>query len=463
MRTVLVALLAVLLFAPAVAPAAARAPMSIMQDDARLLRSGPAVRDQTLDGMRALGVQRVRVMVVWRDVAAHARRLTRPARVDAEAPANALAPLRDLAAAGRARGLGLLVTVTGPGPAWASGCRGSAAARQLCRPDPRRFARFVAAVGRALPQQRVWSIWNEPNAATWLLPQTLHGRAVSPGLYRGLLRAAARALAATGHGRDTVLIGETAPIGHTTGPEASRPMPPGRFIRALFCGLRRGACQRLPGTGFAHHLYPASRTPVRCDHSPSDVLGPTALPQLHSLLRRAAAAGLTRRRLPLWITEAGVQSSPPDRFFGVPLPQQAEDVNAIEWLATRAGTRSVAQYLLVDEPALGSFQSGLWFADGRPKPARDAYRLPVWVRPVRDGVRVWGRARAARASDPVVVTVERRAPGDPWRSVRTVTATGADHAIDVRLRGSARGWWRLRAGGSMSRSARARGTTCRRG
>ena len=54
------------------------APRSIMQDDTLLLRSGPAVRDQALDEMRALGVDTVRVVPIWRDHAAAPLALRRP-------------------------------------------------------------------------------------------------------------------------------------------------------------------------------------------------------------------------------------------------------------------------------------------------------------------------------------------------------------------------------------------------
>jgi hypothetical protein len=53
--------------------------------------------------------------------------------------------------------------------------------------------------------------------------------------------------------------------------------------------------------------------------------------------------------------------------------------------------RSFSQYLLADEQPVWAFQSGLFFSNGKPKPALDAYRLPIYVRKAGRGVVVWGR------------------------------------------------------------------------
>ena len=67
-----------------------------------------------------------------------------------------------------------------------------------------------------------------------LSPQTVNGVEVGPRLYRGLLDAAWSALQATGHGGDTILIGELASTGHAN-PGSTLGMEPLRFLRALYC------------------------------------------------------------------------------------------------------------------------------------------------------------------------------------------------------------------------------------
>ena len=64
----------------------------------------------------------------------------------------------------------------------------------------------------ALPRVDYWSIWNEPNHPGWLTPQWMHDDSgwheAAPRIYRGLADAAWSALQGTGHGSDTILVGE---------------------------------------------------------------------------------------------------------------------------------------------------------------------------------------------------------------------------------------------------------------
>ena len=75
-------------------------------------------------------------------------------------------------------------------------------------------------------------------------------------------------------------------------------------------------------------------------------------------------------------------------------------INQSDWMAYRdRRVRAVAQYKLVDEASLSSFQSGLRFVDGRAKPAYDAYRLPIWVSGRGSRLRVYGQVRPAAGLD----------------------------------------------------------------
>jgi hypothetical protein len=49
---------------------------------------------------------------------------------------------------------------------------------------------------------------------------------------------------------------------------------------------------------------------------------------------------------------------------------------------------------LTDEQPVWAFQSGLLFSNGKPKPALNAYRLPIFVKKTKRGVLVWGRVPA---------------------------------------------------------------------
>jgi hypothetical protein len=420
MRRAAIALAAVALglVAAPVAPARAAPQLSVIEDDASLLRAGSVVRERTLDDMAALGAEVVRILVLWRDTPAEW-------------------PALDAAVAGaRARGLDVVLTLTGPGPRAVSGCVPRDGA---CRPDPVAFGRFVAEAAARYRSVHRWSLWNEPNVPSWLRPQRVvrDGRTVlaSPALYRALARAGAAALAAAdGHAGDDVLVGETAPVGTlTTGPAAWRPTPPLVFARALLAA-------RVPGTGWAHHAYSAGG--VRDPAAPwkRDALGPTSLGALGRELSRAAARGTTARRFGIWLTEAGFQTNPPDPFFGVAPAVQAAWMNELDWMmAARPAVRSVAQYLVVDEPVRSSFQSGLRWVDGRRKPAWGAYRAPLWVAARSGGeVAVWGGVRPRGG---VLVGLERRGAGTSrWTRVVALRGRVVRRRVAAGPRGAA---WRL--------------------
>jgi hypothetical protein len=430
------------------ARAAAAPPRAILQDDAALLYRGAAVRERTLDELRRLGVDAIRVLVVWRRYAPAPRSPRRPLDFDAgdsaAYPAGAFDALDGLVAGAAARGLDVILTPTGPGPAWASECRSG---RQTCSPQPDDFRRFVAALGRRYPAVRHWAVWNEPNNPNWLTPQFAHRRPRSPALYRRLVVAAAAALKATGHGGDELLAGETAPIGGRTGRSADSPMMPGLFLRRLLCAR----CGRLPATGIAHHAYTRGGSQPPRSPSMRGELAISALAQVTAMVRAAGRRGVLPRAAGVHLTEGGWQTSPPDRLFGVPPAVQARWLNEAEWMVRgHPRVRSVAQYLLFDEPDTHRFQSGLRFADGRAKPALRAWRLPIWV--VRRGaaVTVWGRARARLDGLPPAVEVQRRLPRSArWRTLRTLPARG-DMLTTLR---ASHGSWRLRWGRLRSRTA----------
>ena len=126
--------------------------------------------------------------------------------------------LDSFVAGAQARGMEVLLTATGPIPAWASRCsKGSVATLRTCKPDSKLFGAFVRALGTRYPTVKKWSIWNEPNLRSWLSPQyeTKGSQAVqtSAYLYRQLAASAIAGLRATGHRADQIWLGETAPLG----------------------------------------------------------------------------------------------------------------------------------------------------------------------------------------------------------------------------------------------------------
>ena len=102
------------------------------------------------------------------------------------------------------RGLDVILTPAGPAP------RNNT---HLIPPAPRlsRFIAFVHQLGARYPEVDRWAIWNEPNLWKYFpLPRDMKRGRVGVR-YRQLFLASERALAATGHPRSEVYIGETSP------------------------------------------------------------------------------------------------------------------------------------------------------------------------------------------------------------------------------------------------------------
>jgi hypothetical protein len=177
-----------------------------------------------------------------------------------------------------------------------------------------------------------------------------------------------------------------------------------------------------------------------------------SLGRVTGALDRARARGrIGGRRQPIWITEYGFQSLPPDPQLGVRLARIPAFMALSElWIARRnPRVRSYSQYTMNDVPIVGgdfgTWQSGLRFADGRPKSNVYAmYRLPLLVRVLGPGaVEVHGAARPGGRG--ATVQVQQRGRRGGWQDL--------SRPIAVR---NVRGYFtqRLRVGKAASRRYR---------
>ncbi len=470
-RLVAAALAALSLLVPATAHASATQ-FSIMQDDNRVVYRDDATRDATMTQMKAMGVDVVRATVLWRSVAgqltrkeARRRNLTRPRSYGTRVWNRYDGIVR------MAQALGMQVdfSLTGPAPDWAHG-RGPkherAVVRQAWRPNATQYARFVKAVSRrydgtykdedtghtVLPRVSFWELWNEPNQAGWLAPQYAFSRVLhrtipaAPEMYRRLYFAGRRALDSTGHGGDLILLGNTAPLGSSAQGRRS-PIRPKKFLRELFCvdsaGRRmhgRSAAARgcsdfskygpLRATAYGHHPYTKDLPPTKRDRS-RDSVTMANLGDLPVFLDRVAAK--TQRvsaNLPIVSTEFGYETNPPDRFSGQPLDKQAEYLNEGDYEAyVNPRVIGQTQFQLYDVGPVKShkkgtkaywftYQSGLLFAGGKPKPSAQAYMLPFIANAANGGLGVWGQLRfRPNGLTTDQVTVERQADDGSWQAV----------------------------------------------
>jgi hypothetical protein len=478
--------------------------LSIIQDDAKVISSGNDVRNATLDEMRNLGADVVKISVSWRDVAG-----SKPSNgADPNAyPAAKWAPYDAAIQGAISRGLGVFLSIWGPAPDWASKGGGG-----VVRPNAAAFGQFVKAVGTRysgnfappssapapapapnpqpcivpplcgtpanqavaslfggsptpgpgakpaannLPAVHLWSIWNEPNLPVFLLPQRSSTKShypVSPTLYRNLYRAAYGGLSASGHGKDTILLGELLPVGkssHTTR-SSIRPLD---FLRELACVDRhyhafKGANAKargckgykaLPLSGIAYHPYalaggPTKRPPSRDDATIGTLSRVTKV--VDRLRARHRLAGPAHP--PLWLTEFGVQTDPPDYLFGAPIKRVPGYLGMSERIAMRSSrVYSYSQYPLVDDRTTSGFQSGLRFTNGKAKPGiYQEYQLPIFVRRSgRSAVDFWGGVRTADKGGAVTL-FSRVGTKGAFKPLKSNVKLGPRGYFEVRVRTS---------------------------
>ncbi len=435
--------------------------------------------------MQRMGVDIVRVYMPWNAIAPDPTSHRRPV-FDAASP-SAYPPaawgLYDaIVREAHAHGVRVDLTVGAPAPLWATGAGAPAGAPDAgaeWKPSAASFGAFVHAVGTRysghfipsggsspLPRIDFWSIWNEPNYGPDLAPQAIDHSTVevSPTLYRNLVDAAWKSLNATGHGTatDTILIGELAPRGITFGdnPGNFSGMVPLRFLRALYCvdasyhplrgaaATQRGCppdaagsqafARSHPGlfqaSGLADHPYPQGVPPNVATPDEPDYADLATVPRLEQTLDRLGQAYGSSRQLPIYDTEFGYQTNPPETILRAISPTRAAYyLNWAEYLHYKdPRIRSYDQYLLSDPPS-GQFATGLETAAGKPKATYFAYEMPLYM-PQTVGssgtpLVVWGAARPAdvaaqQTGSPQKVELQFQAGSKgPFKTIRTIAVT----------------------------------------
>jgi hypothetical protein len=293
-------------------------------------------------------------------------------------------------------------------PRWAQGCNPTGEA--ICDPDPAALAAFTRAAVRRysggfgnLPRVRYWQALNEPNLSLFFEPQYEGDKMVSPYLYRVLLNTFTAAVKSVVPS-NIVLAAGLGPIavkGYTIGPTA--------FLKKMLCmgGTNRrprplpGGCVTADADIFDVHPYTTGGPTHK--GGPNDVeLGD--LPKLQRLIRAANRAGRINSRYkvpPLWATEFGWDSKPPDPG-GLPMRIEKQWVPEALHLAWQAGVETFMWYSLADfppEPRVPfneTLQTGLYFyaanvANEKPKPFMQGYRFPFVAIRKGGGLAYWGR------------------------------------------------------------------------
>jgi hypothetical protein len=501
--------------------------------DQPLTPAGNAEVGTTLHELKSLGVDRIRVIVVWRQVAPDDDSRDVPAGFDAADPADYASgwEIYDrIDAAAALVGIKVYFDITAPAPRWALTAqpadtdRAARSDAEVYAPSATAFKQFVEAAGRrysgtyrppdaagqALPRVSMWSVWNEPNQPGWLSPQEnpATGAARAPALYRSLADAFWSGLIATGHGpaRDTILIGELAPEGCVSGVRCAfaglgagySPIPPLGFLADLYCVAPAGSgrdrplqgaaatavgCPSRPdaasfaaenpalfnAAGLAEHPYDFNFAPnvPFTEASESGFVPLASLGKLTAALDGFFSAYHQSGQLGLYLTEYGYVTNPPNPDYHVTLAEQARYLDQATYIAAQnPRVRALAQFQLQDaDPALScgcapgnpkywqTFEEGLEFLGGAPKPALAAYRLPIFLPQIEDPghsartdspVTVWGMLRPAADHSTETAQIQfQPAAGGGYRTIATTTTRNRSGIVSGSVLLSASGSVRL--------------------
>jgi hypothetical protein len=368
--------------------------------------------------MGSTGARFVRLFAGWNVIAPDGP--TKPPAFDARNPRDPLyrwdsldAELKQVASSG----LTPIVYVQSA-PKWAWG--EESILETPVKPSPSALADFATALAKRYPRVRYWQVWNEPNLWQFLFPQTEGGKNFSPGWYRSMVNAMAKAI----HGvrrSNVVIAGALAPYGGGEG--RIRPM---EFMRDMLC-MSKGARPRATCNAkaefdvWAHHAYSYGGPTSNAFHADDVAIGD--LGEMRSLLQAATRAGhvVGRGQPDFWVTEYSYESRPPDPK-GVPLPLLTRWVSESLYRMWQDGVSLVTWFYLRDGPTNEPFQSGLYFRNGKgiagdkPKPALRAFRFPFVAFRAKGGkISFWGRTPLEVRKG---VVIEQKA-GARWRRLAT--------------------------------------------
>jgi hypothetical protein len=361
----LLAVAFIALVAPGTGSASPRVTYGI-KDDA-WLAFGPATLPQRIRMLDQLGIKLVRYTLRWDEIATKRPKYPRWSGSRAYTWGSSDRVLKAL----NAHHIRAVVGIWGA-PPWANGGRGP----NFAPISPKPMRDFAHAAAQRFPWVRRWLIWNEPNQSRFLRP-------TSPAVYvQRILNPAYTALH-TFSARNRVGGGVTAPRGD---------LSPVTWIRGM-----RAAGAKLDA--YAHNPYPEDphrETPVSggCGHCRSITMA--TLGRLERETSRAWG------RIPLWLTEYGYQTNPPDRSQGVPPATEARYEGEAALRAYRAArVDMLVHFLLRDDPSPAGWQSGLFTARGLPKPAARAYPR-LLVEASRQGTQtvLWGQVRPHHGKRP---------------------------------------------------------------
>ena len=454
LRFVLTAALAVLA-CPAVASAERSLTLGLNAFSDELYRSpAPEVRDLWFDRSVNAGAKTLIFSASWRGIAPGQPSAAFNPR-DPGDPQYSWGTLDLAIRDARTHGLRVMILVT-RAPGWAEGPDEPGDSQPgTWKPSPSAIGDFGAAIARRysgqfvdpaapgegpLPAVDLFELWAEPNLSDNLTPQWEGGKPSSPDHYRRMLNAFYPAVKGQ-NPKAEVVTGGLAPFGDDPSPGGQR-MRPLAFFRELLClhgrkALEPTKCKSKPKFDVLAHN--AITFPGGANYSavhPDDVTAADVGNVTEAL--RAAERGHTTGtsgRHPLWVTEFWWASNPPNPEAHS-AAWQARTIAQALYNYWKAGASAAFQLRISDAETDPGFvgATGLYFGDGKPKPALTAFRFPfVTERKSDKKVLAWGRAPTSGK-----VTIEEKA-GNGWRKVHSERVkTGEIFTTNLKAKGEAK-------------------------
>jgi hypothetical protein len=251
------------------------------------------------------------------------------------------------------------------------------------------FVRFTRSVVAALPWVTTFIVGNEPNSSVYWMPQfDESGNDVAAVAYEQLLAASYDAIKAL---RPTALV-----VGgalDSRGPDDPKALRQGHspttFIRDIGAAYRASGRTTPIMDVFDQHVYADnSSLPPSMPHTAGTTVAEGDYGKLVALLA-SAFDGTAQRgsNLPILYGEFGVETGIPSEktgaYSGVELPTTAvvdEETQAryyteaFKLALCQPNVIGILVFHVVDERALGAWQSGPFYADGTPKSSLEAIR-----------------------------------------------------------------------------------------
>ena len=261
------------------------------------------------------------------------------------------------------------------------------------------FGLFAYAASKRFPWVRQWTAWNEPNTRVYSIP-------VSPSQYTKRVLNPAYVYLHRANRANKVAGGVTSPRGTASG------MSPLRFMQGM-----HAAHAKLDA--YAQNPYPGSRreTPLRDPCTWCTTFNMARLSLIRSNVTRYFGA-----RKPVWLTEYGYQTNPPDRILGVSPALQAQYLGeAAMRVYKQAGVTMLIHFMVRDDTAVAGWQSGFFTTGGTAKPSYRAFQLPL-AQISRRGTRttLWGQVRPGSGRRPYTL---QRWSGRGWARVGSTMRT----------------------------------------